>query len=339
VKAVDADQVDPKAGIIHTIILDDRLEILLSQSQQPIYHRSIPIRAQNINVAAKQLQLSLRYPFGTFKRPSQFLYNQLIRPLEAELSNRDIETLVFVLDGSLRNIPMAVLSDGQQFLIEKYALSLTPGLKLFEPQPLAQRQVTAFLAGLSEARQDFPALPKVPEELKSIEAELPSTVILDEDFQEQTVAKQITEKPTPIVHFATHGQFSSRSEDNFILTWDDQINIEELSQLLQGGFRKDGQAIELLVFSACETAAGDDRAVLGLAGLAVRSGARSTLATLWQVSDEGTAVFMETFYRQLSLGSLTKAGAVRQAQLAMVENPDYRHPYYWAPFVLVGNWL
>ncbi|WP_017714274.1 CHAT domain-containing protein [Prochlorothrix hollandica] len=339
VQEVAADQIDPKAGIIYTILLEDRLEILLSQPNQEIYHASVPVQSLRVEHVAQDMILRLRTSMSGFQKPSQALYDWLIRPLEATLSERDIERLVFVLDGSLRNIPMAVLHDGEQYLLEQYAIAVTPGLQLFEPTPLSDQVLTASLVGLSEARQGFTSLPNVALEIAAIEKELPATIFFNEDFQESVVAQQIIEKPTPIVHFATHGQFSSKAEDNFILTWDDKINIEELSQLLQGGFRKEGQAIELLVFSACETAAGDDRAVLGLAGLAVRSGARSTLATLWQVSDQGTAVFMAELYQQLAQRGVSKAEAVRRAQLAMIQDHGLTHPFYWAPFILVGNWL
>ena len=98
-------------------------------------------------------------------------------------------------------------------------------------------------------------------------------------------------------------------------------------------------AVELLVLSACETAAGDRRAALGLAGVAVRAGARSTLASLWSVDDESSAVLMSQFYSKLSQKKLSKAEALRQAQLALLKNPKYMVPYYWSSFVLLGNWL
>ncbi|HBL10917.1 MAG TPA: hypothetical protein DD379_05835, partial [Cyanobacteria bacterium UBA11162] len=137
---------------------------------------------------------------------------------------------------------------------------------------------------------------------------------------------------------ATHGQFSSNPEQTFILTWDEKIKVKEFEDLLR--FREQGSAnpIELLVLSACQTAAGDKRAALGLAGVAVRSGARSTLATLWSVKDQSTAQLMSEFYQELSKG-VRKAEALRTAQLNLLKQPKYEHPFYWAPFVLVGNWL
>jgi CHAT domain-containing protein len=142
-----------------------------------------------------------------------------------------------------------------------------------------------------------------------------------------------------VVHLATHGQFSSKAEDTFILTWDDRINIKQLNNVLKTRDRRESSIIELLVLSACQTAVGDKRAALGLAGMAVRAGARSTLASLWSINDAATASFMIKFYQNLADNKVTKAEALRRAQLALLQNPEYRHPYFWAPFILVGNWL
>jgi len=142
----------------------------------------------------------------------------------------------------------------------------------------------------------------------------------------------------PIVHLATHGQFSSNAADTFIVTWDEKVNVKEFDRLLRSRAGDNQQPIELLVLSACETASGDNRAALGLAGVAIRSGARSTVATLWQVNDESTAIFMTEFYRQLAASKSSKAEALRNAQLTLLQNPEYKNPYYWAAFILVGNW-
>lgn len=272
---------------------------------------------------------------------SKRVYSWLIEPLEDRLAATDTETLVFVLDGALRNVPMSVLYDEatEQHLIEKYAIALTPGLQLFDPQPLAERRIQAIVGGLTESRQGFSALPAVAQEVETIQSEVPSEVLLNDSFQKEQLEDEVISLNFPVVHLATHGQFSSDLEDTFILTWDDRINANELSSLLQTTELSQDQAIELLILSACETAAGDDRAALGLAGVAVRSGARSTLATLWQVNDAGTSKLMGEVYRQLGDANLTKAEVLRQAQLSLLQDDEYAHPFFWAPFVLLGNWL
>lgn len=269
------------------------------------------------------------------------VYSWLIAPLVDRLVATETKTLVFVLDGALRNVPMAVLYDEatEQHLIEQYAIALTPGLQLFDPKPLAERRIQAIVGGLTEARQGFSALPAVAQEVATIKTEVPSQVLLNDAFQKVQLEDEVISLNFPVVHLATHGQFSSDLEDTFILTWDDRINANELSSLLQATQLSQDQAIELLILSACETAAGDDRAALGLAGVAVRSGARSTLATLWQVNDAGTSKLMGEVYSRLGDPTLTKAEVLREAQLSLLNDDEYAHPFFWAPFVLLGNWL
>ena len=160
--------------------------------------------------------------------------------------------------------------------------------------------------------------------------------MLNQEFTIEALTKRIQSSQADIIHLATHGQFSSRLEDTFLLTWDGEINVQELSSLLQK--RSLDHAIELLVLSACDTATGDDRAALGLAGLAVKSGARSTLATLWPVQDNAAAILMNQFYQKLQIPGITKAEALRKAQLALMADKIYADPFFWSPFVLVGNW-
>jgi len=233
---------------------------------------------------------------------------------------------------------MAVLNDGEQFLVEKYAIALTPGLQLLDPKPLVRGKLTALKAGLTEARDTFPPLPYVGQELEQIRSEVPGELLLNQAFTSSAIQAAIDSVPFPVVHLATHGQFSSNAEDTFILTWDDRLNVNEINSLLQAREDSGRNAIELLVLSACQTATGDKRAALGLAGIAIRAGARSTVATLWSVSDAGTAELMVRFYQQLADTTITKAEALRRAQVELLKG-DYSDPFYWAPYVLVGNWL
>jgi CHAT domain-containing protein len=268
------------------------------------------------------------------------MYDLLVRPAEGDLQASGVETLVFVLDGPLLNLPMAVLHDGEQYLIEKYAIAQTPGLQLLDPEPLERGELTVLKGGLSEARGDFGSLPNVEKELNAINERIPGAMMFNEEFTEENVQQAIDSSPFPVVHLATHGKFSSNPEETFLLTWDGRLSIEQLNQLLQGREESTQNAIELLVLSACETATGDRRAALGLAGVAVRAGARSTLATLWQVDDEGTAEFMVEFYKQLQENrQISKAKALQQAQRSFLNGEEFQQPYYWAPFILVGNWL
>jgi CHAT domain-containing protein len=343
-RPVQIDQIDPQAAVIYPIILSDRLEVILSIPQQPLRHYAISKSADEIEGVVRQLYSSLYLGYSKNDRLhlATQVYDWLIRPAEADLARDRIETLVFVLDGWFRSIPMAALYDGQRYLIESYSLALSPGLQLL-PEGSASKELNILAAGLTEARQGFPALPGVQEEVKTIAAEVKAQVLLDGQFTQASFQEQLDATSFPVVHIATHGQFSSNPEETFLLTWDDRIDVKDFDRILQNPERGTNRSIDLLVMSACQTAAGDRRATLGLAGLALRSGARSTLASLWAVSDNSTAQLMSEFYHQLAQQgvqpNITKAQALRQAQLSLLKNPQYNHPYYWAAFVLIGNWL
>lgn len=335
------DRVDTSAAVIYSIILPDHLEVILSLPNQPLRHYATAIPQANMEALLERTRRLLRLTAPKEKRLqiTEQVYNLIVRPLEADLANSGVNTLVFVLDGVLQNIPMAALYDGKQYLLEKYSIALAPGLQLFDPQRLEREQIRVLVGGLTEASQGFSALPGVASEVQQVTSEVPAQVLLNQAFTSTTLQEQIAAAPYPIVHLATHGQFSSNAQETFILAWDNPINVKQLDSLLRTRGQRDRRPIELLVLSACQTAAGDRRATLGLAGVAVRSGARSTLATLWSVDDQSTAYLMAQFYQKLTQPNLTKAEALRQAQLAVQKQPGFDHPYYWAPFVLVGNWL
>lgn len=206
----------------------------------------------------------------------------------------------------------------------------------------------AVVGGLSKANQGFVALPGVNTEIQEVAASIDSKLLLNQEFTKDRLRQALNAtKEAPILHLATHGQFSSKAEETFILTWDDRIDVNELEQLLK--VREETPKlipIELLVLSACKTAQGDDKAALGMAGVALKSGARSTLGTLWSVSDESTTLLIEQVYKQMALAKLNevvapqnKAQILRQAQLELIKSEQFNHPYYWAPFLLVGNWI
>ena len=211
-------------------------------------------------------------------------------------------------------------------------------MQLIDSQPLAKFDFQTLLGGLSEARQGYDALPGVERELEEIKKNSSGNIILNNQFTELEVNNQINNIPYQVVHLATHGEFSSKAENTYILTWDDKIDINELNDLLSRD-QIQTQPIELLVLSACKTAVGDDRAALGLAGMAVRAGARSTLASLWYVNDEATTLLMSNFYQKLGQENMSKSEALRQAQLTLIKNGQFSHPYYWSAFVMLGNWL
>lgn len=333
------DTVDVTAAVVYPIILPDRLAVIVSRPGQPLFHYETRLPQADIEAALAQLRLYLNPHFfeADRLRVSQQLYDWLIRPAAEFLG--DTQTLVFVLDGTLRNLPMAALHDGHHYLIERYGVALSPGLQLLEPQSLDVDRLDVLTGGLSVSQQGFDALPAVDTEVSQIAATLPTTQLLNQTFTTERLRQTLGKMPFTVVHLATHGQFSSKAEETFLVTWDGRINVQDLNALLQSQ-RDPQQPLELLVLSACQTATGDRRAALGLAGIALRSGARSTLATLWQVNDASTATLMGEFYQQITEHpGITKAAALRAAQLSLLKQPQYQQPFYWAPFVLVGNWL
>lgn len=338
-KSQSIEQLDPDAAIIYPIILPNRLAVIVSVAKQPLrYYTTAFEKTDEIENAYDDLLANLN-PFISSPEPlrsHQQFYNWLIRPIRSELEQNGIKTLVFVLDGLLRNLPMAALHDGQQYLIEQYNVVLAPGLQLVNSRSFNRKDLRTLAGGLAEARQGFSPLPGVKKEVQDIARIVPTAVFLDGEFTRDRIKSEIAATTFPIVHLATHGQFSSQADQTFLLTWDQRVNVKEINQLL---IEREQDPIELLVLSACQTAAGDQRSALGIAGFAVRSGARSTVATLWSVQDQSTASLITRFYYVLNQPQMTKAEALRQAQLTLLRSSQYQHPYYWAPFVLVGNWL
>ncbi|MCC5631901.1 CHAT domain-containing protein [Nostoc sphaeroides CHAB 2801] len=339
------DKKDQRAAVIYPIILPDRLDVILKLPNQELRHYKTAIAQNDVEKTIAELRKNLLdvTATGRVQQQSQQIYNWLIRPAQTELVNSGIKTLVFVLDGELRNIPMAVLYDKQQkkYLIEKYAIALTPGLQLLDPKPLRQVQLNALTAGVSEKRpvegKEFPQLENVPRELKEIKSEVSkSEELLNQQFTQTNLQNKLQTVAFSVVHLATHGEFSSDAEKTFILTWDKLVKVKEFDNLLRVSDKDRFSGIELLVLSACQTAEGDKRAALGLAGIAMRAGVRSTLATLWSIDDRSTADVMSEFYRQLKAG-VNKAQALQRAQLGVFAKE--KAPYFWAPYVLVGNWL
>jgi CHAT domain-containing protein/predicted negative regulator of RcsB-dependent stress response len=322
-KAQSVDAIDSSSAVIYPIILDQRLEVVLSVPGKPLQHYGTNLSSQEAEKVFEELRQSLNPLFlpDEVLPAAQKVYDWLLRPGIAELERQGIKTLVFVLDGFLRSLPMAVLHDGKQYIVERYNIALTPGLQLLESRALTNKQLTAFAGGLAQSRQGFSALPGVEKEIEQVTAEVSARTLLNQDFTTANFAHRVEASPYSIVHLATHGQFSSKAEDTFLLTWDSRIKVKELDQVLRGQGKSATlrlrEPIELLVLSACQTAKGDNRAALGLAGVAIRSGARSTLATLWSVQDNSTSQLITEFYRNFTQPGISKAEALRKSQLSL----------------------
>lgn len=338
-------QAKTATAIFSSIILPDRTAIIVSLPDQTQRVAWI----QQPEPAVRQATIDFRRGLERFFKPfnpqqAQQLYDWFIRPFEADLAQAQIKTLVFVQDGILRSVPMAALHDGQQFLIQKYAIATTPSLTLtdFRPQDQGLR---ALALGLTQSAtvdgQQFQALVNVSQEIQAVTAELPgSKPLLDQDFTRDRLQAELRQQSYSIIHIATHGQFGTDPDETFLVTGDSQkLTLTELDTLIRQ-FARGPETIDLLTLTACQTAVGDDRAALGLAGVAVQAGARSALASLWSVNDAATANVAAQFYQSLRRPDTSKAAALRKAQTDLiVAGGLYAHPAYWAPFILVGNWL
>lgn len=358
----EVDTIEDTAAIVYPIILENRLEVVLSlPNQKPAYqsqteeqskrilrHYATSVSPSDIEQTVERLQEKLVLPYTSEKKEiqplSQEIYRWLIQPAERALITNGIKTIVFVPDGPLRSIPMAVLHDGNQYLVEKYNIVLTPGLRLFQTASQERKQLKSLIAGVTkkvsipQKNLEFAALPNIRKEVEEIQSRVPSQVLLNQKFTTANLDRKVKQSSVPVVHIATHGQFSSKAEDTFILAWGKLINVNEIDDLLRTRDLSSPDALELLVLSACETAEGDKRAALGIAGVAVRAGARSTLASLWLVDDESTPQLMSDFYDALIAGA-SKAEALSLAQRQLLQGSRYHHPRFWASFILLGNWL
>ncbi|MEL6383632.1 MAG: CHAT domain-containing protein [Cyanobacteria bacterium J06626_18] len=356
---LDEEVVDRTAATLYGIVLKDRIEIILSLpdeslAAQKLENHEYRIAQEEFDDVLTTLQKELKSPRGTnaVQALTSKIYDGIIRPFETALDTEtdidesNLTTLAFVLDGSLRSLPMGVLYDAERdrYLLQRYATVLVPSRNLLEPEPLS-RNINLFAGGVSQSVKhplregDFSGLENVQEEIEALQNIFPADVLLDGDLTEAELTKKVTQQTFPVVHLATHGEFSSDPERTFIMLSDGPLLARKLDKLLRTRNDSEG-SVKMLVLSACNTASGDKRATLGLAGLTVRSGSRSTLATLWAVQDESAPALMQNFYQNLKDNpGITKAEALRRAQIQLWENSNWQRPLHWAPYILVGNWL
>ncbi len=340
-KKKKVESISTTAAIIYIIALPTRTELLVSLPAGRLERFKAEVSDEKLTETVRLFRLNLedRSTEG-FLEQAQQLYIWLIKPLEPLMANGRLDTMVFVPDGALRTIPMSALHDGEKFLIEKYAVAVTPGLELMEASPVSKVQARVMISGLSEERAGFPALVNVPAEIAQIEKLYgQSNALMNKTFQHDALAGRLASEPFTIVHIASHGHFDDDVRKSFVLTFDKNLTLDDLERYIRPAQLRD-QPIELLTLSACQTAAGDDRAALGLAGVAVKAGARSAFATLWFVNDAASTQLVGDFYTELTTHpEHSKAQALQVAQQKLLGQARYAHPCYWAPYLLIGNWL
>jgi CHAT domain-containing protein len=264
---------------------------------------------------------------------SKKVYDLLLRPMARDLEEAKINSLVFVNDNLLQKVSMAALHDGQRYLVQKYALASTLGLKPVSSQE-KQQNGKALSFGLTLAVGSFSALPNVAAETQAVQNIMGGERFLDQEFTLKNLEKQIQAEHFPIIHIATHGRFGGSADTTFLQAYDSRISLNEFEKLLS--LRKDND-IELITLSSCQTAAGDNRATLGLAGLAIRNNVNNVLASLWSINDADTSQLVKDFYSSLQTTTTSKAEALRSAQLKLIADPASQHPSIWSAFILVNS--
>jgi CHAT domain-containing protein len=330
----------PGAVVVYPILLPDRVELIVSAGDR-LESFASPVTGETLAEEARAFRRLVEKRTTRQYRPhAETLYDWLIRPIEPALAG-DVETLVFVPDGALRTIPFAALydRDARAYLIEKFAVAVTPGLSLTDPRPLDRRRVRLLAAGISEAVQGYPSLDNVPREIEAVHAIFGGEQLMDDEFVVERFEGEVSDHPFGIVHIASHGEFTADAAESFLVAYDGKMPMDRLAELVAKTRFRGDRPLELLTLSACQTAAGNEQAALGLAGVAVRAGARSALATLWSVNDQASTDLVAEFYTQLENPGMSRAEALRRAQVKLLQLPHYRHPAYWSPFLLINSWL
>ena len=399
-------ELGPGTVVLYTVVTDERYRVIVITPEAQVA-RDYPITAAALNCKAHAFREVLRATSGDTPafdpRPlARELYQILVAPVARDLEGANAQTLMWVLDGALRYLPMAALHDGERYLVEHYRQVIMTPASASRLKDAPRPSWTVLGLGVSKAHGSFAALPAVPTELRGIirtvepatDGVLPGIIKLDEAFTAQTLWAALQQQ-YPVVHIASHFQFRPGNEaESFLLLGDgSHLSLAQLKEQWNV-FR----GVDLLTLSACDTARGSSGAtgteVEGFAVLAQRKGAKAVVASLWPVADTSTQALMQTFYRRReSQVGMPKGEALRQAQLALlrgqgapppgpqvaalsgslageisaapprgldleplqqakgfcgdvarqprfVPSPQapYAHPYYWAPFILIGNW-
>ena len=333
-----ADAVDRDSAVLYPVIFRDRTELLLSHREGIDRFTANVGRDELAKRVDRFRELLEKRTTRQYLRPARELHQLLVAPLEPRLESLGTKVLVVVPDGALRTVPFAALHDGKRHLVERLAVGTSPGLSLTSPQRLAAQRLEGVVQGLTVARHGFSALPAVDEELDRIASTLSAKPIRDAEFTRSRLERELGRSRANVVHIASHGQFSSDLRDTFLLAYDEKVDLDSLRRAISAGKTKE-EPLELLTLSACQTAVGDERAALGLAGVALRAGARSALASLWSVSDESTAELIARFYVELAVERRSRAEALRAAQLHLLADERFAHAAYWGAFLLIGSWL
>ncbi|MGB2923753.1 MAG: CHAT domain-containing protein, partial [Limnothrix sp.] len=349
-------QLDEPAVILYPLVLEDRLELIVASPFAPPIRRTVDVSRTELNATIVEMRQALTTErHNTANEPARKLYNWLIAPIQGDLQAVGATTIIYAPDDQLRYVPLSVLNDGDRWLIEKYRVSNITAASLTDFTSQRPNVLNILAGAFTEGEYAFHAgtrdfafegLPFAGKEVNNIASAIPATTTLfDGNFSKADTVPQMDS--FNIVHLATHAAFvPGKPEDSFILFGNGDRTT--LGEVKDSWFLTN---VDLIVLSACQTAVGGElgngEEILGFGYLMQDAGARAAIASLWSVSDGGTQALMNRFYEQLNTGNVSKAEALRQAQIAMIKGEltvdgsvgDTANPYYWSPFILIGNGL
>ena len=343
-----------KTAIFYPLVLEDRLELIVVTANGNPIRRTVSVKKEQLNKAIVDFRTDVRDPESLdILNSSQKLYSWLIQPIADDLQKAGIQTIIYAPDGQLRYLPIAALHDGKQWLVERYAINTITAASLTNLGDRSTKSPPRVLAGafttgkyvfdVNGKNFSFTGLPFAGKEVDSLVAKLPNSIkFIDRAFSvNSTLAKF---KQYNIIHLATHAAFvTGKPEDSFIMFGDgSRASLRDVSTWSL-------KNVDLVILSACETGLGgklgNGTEIMGFGYQMEYAGAKAAIASLWQVSDGGTQTLMEAFYNVLQDPKLTKAEVLAKAQRSMINqkstdnSPSFNHPYFWSPFIIIGNGL
>jgi CHAT domain-containing protein len=359
------------AVLLYPLILEKRLELVLAVPGSPPLRRTVKVTRKELNETILALRTALGNRQDNTQELAEKLYGWLIKPIEADLKQAQPKTILYAPDGQLRYIPLAALHDGKQWLVERYRINNITALAVSDlvTPPHKDQKVLAAAFGeqqitipLDNESLQFAGLPFAQKEVQALVSQRPGTIpLFGTDFSLATLQTRMNS--FNIVHLATHGKFliGNPKKSFLVMGNGDRFSLDTIQDSSLDN-------VDLVVLSACETGVGltgkdeDGVEVLGIGYQFQRGGAKAAISSLWSIHDGGTQTLMNIFYGLLQQG-MPKAEALQQAQIALI-NGDFtasgklrgnfriettagqapiptnlKHPFYWAPFILIGNGL
>ncbi len=354
---------DHSAVVLFPLVLDDRLELVLATPESRPIHKSVAVTRNELRATVLAFREALLDPALDPKPPAQQLYNWIIAPLASQLEELQTIAILYAPEDALRYVPLAAFHDGKNWLIDRFRINNWTSSSTMDLASSISGDLKivggAYTTGeysfeIANQQFTFSGLPFAGEEMETLAARFEGTLsfpgekfVFDDIYRERANFN--------VLHLATHAAaVVGQPSDSFILFGDGvRKSIRDIQAL--------DFDLDLAVLSACETAVGDTLSngveVLGLGYAMQQSGARSTIASLWSVSDGGTHALMSEFYRQLQNGK-SRAESLQLAQRLLISNDrvaiasanrgvviageiesKLSHPFYWAPFIIVGSGL